>query len=647
MADPISIISLVEGSITLIVQCGSAIKSLNEIAVKYKQAELILSSMIQEVDIIELAWKRIKDWSESYTNEAGDGELLERLDKSLKCGTSVISALQDDLLDYGSKKLGFMQRTRLNWNEKALRDHQDRIRGQVQAMSLLLQVMELPTSKARSKQLQRARNTFLKSDESAYSIVPSRMSISSSARDSVLSVESAELIHHRWSFEGDLMGARVYKRIYAKNLINAVLHSKVAKAKDGAYTMLANDAVSTRTDDELEAPTNGVLGANGDDAPETNVEQGLVPLSNSECSTEHSRSYSEAEPDLIEPQQTGLICVTVDDAPGINAEQGLVLLNEETSKDSECYGEFSYLDFVAISGPIEEPLQTWTHPKTRHLWLRDSLPKDFISARIFIFNYSSYLLLSDHKANIEFYAEKLLSELKTVGAGYGNRRIVFIAHSYGGFLCKKALVLAKNDLRYSDIVKNASLFCYFGTPHCSGTYDPVTYFQPSGLGDIVNLYLYGLGTRTFSGRARSNILETLKKFTGRAFESESQCRDDCLPLHVLNLHKRDETGSVGRRVSVTAKPLSSTQYRLTLPLIKIVHEDMIYFYANANAYSIHDGYTEMFQFESEEDAYYRSLVREIGILSRFLYGNLGLATLYPLNFNFEQDTLGLEEQDSM
>ena len=59
-----------------------------------------------------------------------------------------------------------------------------------------------------------------------------------------------------------------------------------------------------------------------------------------------------------------------------------------------------------------------------------------------------------------------------------------------------------------------------------------------------------------------------------------------------------------------------------------------------------DSHTEMSQFESEEDAYYRSLVREIGILSRFLYGNPGPATLHALNPNPEKDTLGPEEQDS-
>ena len=272
MMDPISIVSLVEGSMSLILQCGSTMKSLNDFAVRYKQASLTLSSIIQEVDIIELAWKRIKDWFEFYRNEAGDVDLLERLDKSLKCGTNVISALQHDLLDYESMEFGLMQRSKLTWNGKALRNHQDRIRGQVQAMSVLLQVIELPTSKARSEQLQTAQRTFLKSDESAYSIVPSRMSISSSARDSVFSVESAELIHHRWGFGGDLFGARAYKRSYANSLINSVLHSKVAKAKDGALTIPSNDAISAVADDRLGASGKGALGGTADNISKTNRE---------------------------------------------------------------------------------------------------------------------------------------------------------------------------------------------------------------------------------------------------------------------------------------------------------------------------------------------------------------------------------------
>ena len=520
MVDPISIISLVEGSVSLILQCGNTIKSLNDIARRYKQAELTLSSIIQEVDIIELAWKRIKDWFESYTIEAGDVELLERLDKSLKCGTKVISAIQNDLLEYESKKLGFMQRSKLNWNAKALRDHQYRIRGQVQAMSLLLQVIELPTSNARSEQLQTAQHKLLKSDESAYSIVPSQMSISSSARDSIFSVESAEFIHHRWNFESDLFGARVYKRSYARNLINSVLQSKVAKAKDGALTILAKDAVSTTADDGLEASANGAIGG------------------------------------------------TAHNAPKINVEQGLVLLSEEKSKDMECYGEFSCLDFVAIPGLIEEPLQTWTHPKTRYLWLRDSFPTVFMPARIFTFNYPSYLLLSDDKANINIYAEKLLSDLKTAGAGNNSRRLVFIAHSYGCFLCKQALVLAKDDVRYSDIARNTLLFCFSCTPIYFGINYTSSLLSSFDLGHLVDLYLESLGARTLKGRARSSLLGTLNANTGNILEitdAFNKSRNGFTNgsvhhAHVINFWGRTATMSVGRKVSVTTMSLSS--YRL-------------------------------------------------------------------------------------
>ena len=586
MADPISMISLVEGSISLIIQCGSAIKSLNEIAAKYKQAELALSSMIQEVDIIEFAWKRIKDWFESYTNEAGDVELLERLDKSLKCGTNVISALQDDLLDYGSKKLG-LQRSRLHWNETALRDHQYRIRGQAQAMSLLLQVIQLPTSKARSKQLQTAQNTLLKSDQSAYSIVPSRMSISSSARDSVFSVESAELIHHRWSFEGELLGARVYKRSYAKNLIKSVL-SKVAKAKDIALPIPGIDAISTTADDELEhsaLPIPGIdaisttaddelehnaLTILGIDAISTTADDGLEDIALPILGID---AISTTADDGLEASANGALGATGDHTPRTNVEQGLVLLSEETSENSECHGEYSWLDFVAIPGLIEEPLQTWTHPETRHLWLRDSLPTDFVSARIFVFNYPSYLLLSDDKANIKIYAEKLLSDLKTVGAGNINHRIVFIAHSYGGFLCKQALVLAMDDVRYSDIVRNSLHYFFFGTPDLFDTQYSHSVLPSFDLGDLVDLYLEGLGARSLKGRARRSLVKTLKANTGglpqitdafKKFEVR-QFNAGFRSMHFISYCESNATMSVGRKVSGTTNSLSG--YRLTLYLI--------------------------------------------------------------------------------
>ena len=170
-----------------------------------KQTKLTLLSMIQEVDTIEFAWSRIKDWSQVHAGAMTDPNFTERLAQSLECGMIIMSALQEDLSEYlrNTETLSTRQRSRAIWNERALRDHQNRIRGQVLAMNLLIQAIDLLTLD-RSQLLQVSDTHFQKSDASAYSIVPSgmssRLSISTGARRSSLSAESVDLVYQRLSF---------------------------------------------------------------------------------------------------------------------------------------------------------------------------------------------------------------------------------------------------------------------------------------------------------------------------------------------------------------------------------------------------------------------------------------------------------------
>ena len=214
MADPISVISLVEWSIGLVLQCGTVAKTLSDMIAKFKHAEVAITSMIQEVETIQFAWNRIKEWSEEHAEAATDSSFVQRLEKSLRCGALVLSALEQDLADNAS----FVLRSKMAWNERAFLDHQHRVRGQVQAMTLMLQVSQLSTSKAQTKLLDKKEKVLRASDESAYSIVPSRtsshMSVSTRSRDSVSSIESKELVYYPLSFEDDLFTARVYKRNY-------------------------------------------------------------------------------------------------------------------------------------------------------------------------------------------------------------------------------------------------------------------------------------------------------------------------------------------------------------------------------------------------------------------------------------------------
>ena len=246
MADPLTILSVIEGSLGLIVQCGGIIKTLHDIAGKFKQLDLTIMSMTQELETIEFAWTRIKDWSQAYVEEATDLRgsenldrcFLDRLHRSLTCGTIVMSALQDDLNESvgGKSSQGLTQRAKLAWNAKAFEDHQDRIRGQTAAMSLMLQVLDLQTPKGRSKLVKAQKRQYSKSDESAYSIVPSRMSSRHSSRLSRssrnvrnrMSVASADLAYRQLSFEDDLFTGPVYKRNFKKFLIGSVSQSKAS-----------------------------------------------------------------------------------------------------------------------------------------------------------------------------------------------------------------------------------------------------------------------------------------------------------------------------------------------------------------------------------------------------------------------------------
>ncbi len=246
MADPISVISLVEGSIGLVLQCGLVVKTLSDLRAKFKYAEIAIMSLIQEVETIQFAWSRIKEWSEDHAEAATDTQFVQRLEKSLQCGTLVLSALEQDLADYKdvADNASFLSRSKMAWNERAFLDHQHRVRGQVQAMTLMLQVSQLSTSKAQTKLLKKKEKAFRASDESAYSIVPSRMSsrmsVSTRSRDSLLSIESRELVYYPLSFEDDLFTARVYKRNYRNLWVNSLSKIQWGKKREGGRVSAAN-----------------------------------------------------------------------------------------------------------------------------------------------------------------------------------------------------------------------------------------------------------------------------------------------------------------------------------------------------------------------------------------------------------------------
>ena len=250
MADPVTVLAIVNGSAGLILKCGGVIKSLHEVAGKHKKAAIAVMSLVSEIDTVELAWTRIKDWAEAYSKDAAvDTGLLERFNRSLECGALVMSALQNEISGYQSNEstLSFRQRSKAVWNETALHDHQNRVRGQAVAMTLLLQVLQLPTIEGQSKLLQQSSHVFQDSDESSYSIVPSRRSSSIQSSNARSSVEVTDLVYRRLSFEDDLFAGPVYKRRYGDPLIHSEFRRNletVSRRQEGEHS---NTLVATGT----------------------------------------------------------------------------------------------------------------------------------------------------------------------------------------------------------------------------------------------------------------------------------------------------------------------------------------------------------------------------------------------------------------
>ena len=141
--DPVAVVGILDSSINLAVRCGSVAKGLKNLAGQYKYAKLTISTMIQNLDIMQVAWERIGVWSKSSMPADDDGFTQQRLERFLETGSLVLDSLEEDLRSYDVSRMTFRQRSRLVWNENILQGHQNRIRDQAQSMSLFLHAIQL------------------------------------------------------------------------------------------------------------------------------------------------------------------------------------------------------------------------------------------------------------------------------------------------------------------------------------------------------------------------------------------------------------------------------------------------------------------------------------------------------------------------
>jgi hypothetical protein len=144
MGEPVTILSIINGSLGIALKIAAVVNDLYDLKQKFEHAELELQSTIEECRTIQTAWYGIEAWVRKADTTV-EQKLLERLDQSLNVGVMVMSALEADLaaVCFESASAGLLRRSKIVWNQTLFAQHQGRIRAQVGAMTLLLQVIKL------------------------------------------------------------------------------------------------------------------------------------------------------------------------------------------------------------------------------------------------------------------------------------------------------------------------------------------------------------------------------------------------------------------------------------------------------------------------------------------------------------------------
>ena len=204
------------------------------------------------------------------------------------------------------------------------------------------------------------------------------------------------------------------------------------------------------------------------------------------------------------------------------------------------------VDVVAVHGLQGSAIKTWEHSNGK-MWLKDFLALELPFARIMTFGYDSTVLLSKSVAEIEDKALELLNQLSLERtslqpADSDGRPIIFICHSLGGILVKKAIILAherSDEPEYKDVLDNTKGIAFLGTPHRGS--------DSAWWGAVVANIVKGLSIGTSTN---SRFVSDLKKDSSSLGSISSQFVHRTKGIRIYTFYETKKTGSTVVRLSL-------------------------------------------------------------------------------------------------
>ncbi|KAK2788180.1 hypothetical protein FQN53_004065 [Emmonsiellopsis sp. PD_33] len=144
---------------------------------------------------------------------------------------------------------------------------------------------------------------------------------------------------------------------------------------------------------------------------------------------------------------------------------GLTLISESESP---------FADLIFVHGLGGSSLKTWSHNRdVERFWLPWLGSETGLSnTRIFTFGYSAHLAQQSPTLSILDFAKDLLFQIKMYhdtksedSKLIGEHPLIFVVHSMGGLVVKKAYIIGKTDDQYSTMMSQTYGIVFLGTPH--------------------------------------------------------------------------------------------------------------------------------------------------------------------------------------
>lgn len=100
----------------------------------------------------------------------------------------------------------------------------------------------------------------------------------------------------------------------------------------------------------------------------------------------------------------------------------------------------------AVTGLAGHAFGSWKSRKSGKMWLRDLMPSDLPTARVFTYGYDTKLAGSKSNARISDYAKQFLHTVADARRCDPQRPIIFIGHSLGGLVIKEVRMIVVQTL---------------------------------------------------------------------------------------------------------------------------------------------------------------------------------------------------------